>query len=70
MFSLTQGGNVGQFIGMLLMLTGMSKEEAAAGAMTLQAAFGILVYVGGFIASWIGRWRKGDISFFGWRKKI
>jgi hypothetical protein len=68
MFSLTQGGNVAQFIGMLLTLTGMSKEEAEAGAVTLQAAFGILVYVGGFLAAWIGRWRKGDITLAGFRK--
>ena len=68
MFSLTQGGNVGQFIGMVLMLTGMGKEEAEAGAITLMGAFGILVYVGGFIASWIGRFRKGDITLAGFRK--
>lgn len=68
MFSLTQGGNVGQFIGMVLVLTGMSQEEAVAGAVTLQAGFGILVYVGSFIAAWIGRFRKGDITLAGFRK--
>jgi len=70
LYSLTQKGNVGQLLGMILVLTGMSEEEAKAGAITLETAFGILVYVAAFIASWIGRYRKGDITFFGKRKDI
>ncbi len=68
MYSLTQGGNVGQMISFILVLIGMGNEEAEAGASALITSVGVIIYIASFVTAWIGRWRKGDITLAGFKK--
>lgn len=65
MFSLTQAGNYGQFISMLLIMTGMNKEEAETGSAALITAFGVGTYLISWASAWYGRYRHGDVSVLG-----
>lgn len=61
MFSLTQGGVLVAVVGSLLIKFGFS-EACSNEIISLSP-----VLVGG-VMSWIGRWRKGDITLAGFRK--
>ena len=60
-YSLTQGGILLAVAVPLVMRVGFS-ESCSNELVTI-----ILPLAGGVVA-WIGRWRKGDISIFGFRK--
>lgn len=65
-YSITQGGNIGQAISMILVLIGYSSpEEAEAASMSVLTTIGIFTYVISLATSWYGRFRKGDINIFG-----
>lgn len=65
MFSLTQAGNYGQFISMMLIMTGMNKEEAESGSAALVTAFGVGCYLISWVSAWYGRYRQGDVTVLG-----
>lgn len=67
-FSLTQAGNYGQFIAMVLVMTGMNQEDAQAGSAALVTAFGVFAYLVSWGAAWYGRYRKGDVTVLGVKK--
>ena len=68
MFSLTQAGNYGQFISMMLIMTGMNKEEAESGSAALVTVFGIGCYLISWASAWYGRYRSGEVTVLGFRK--
>lgn len=66
MYSLTQAGNIGQLIGLVLSLFGHNvAPEAIDGFLTV---LGAIISIGGLAVSWIGRYRKGDVTLGGWKK--
>lgn len=60
-FSLTQGGILIAVVGSIL--TSMGFSEVCTGEIITQ----IPLFVGGALA-WIGRWRQGDVTIFGFKK--
>lgn len=70
MFSLTQGGNYGQLISMIVMVIGFTKNPAEAEAVStaVMITVGLITYGISWIATFIGRYRKGDITPLGFRK--
>ena len=68
-YSLTQFGNVGQMISFFLVVIGFSTpEEAGAVTDSILVTVGVIVHLSSWIASWIGRYRIGDVDIFGWKK--
>lgn len=67
-YSLTQAGNLGQILSFILVMTGMSKEEADGGVAAVLITVGIVGHLVSFVAGWIGRFRKGDVTLTGFRK--
>ena len=66
MYSTTQAGNIAAFIGVAVILlrhfnVDITEEE-------LQTLAGAVLSFVGIITSWIGRYRKGDLSLSGFRK--
>ena len=62
-FSLTQGGNYVVLLGFILQLlkVNIATEE-------LTQFVNAALILGGLIVSWIGRYRKGDLTILGTRK--
>lgn len=69
MYSLTQAGSLGQMFGLFLIFTGLTQEQAEAGVAALYVLGGILTHVVAFGTAWYGRYRRGDITIFGFRKQ-
>jgi hypothetical protein len=70
-FSMTQGGNLGQLVSVVLLFIGFATDSADAEAKAnavIIIVLSLVVYVVSFGASWIGRWRAGDLKWFGARK--
>mgnify|MGYP001593198021 CR=1 FL=1 len=68
MFSITQAGNLIKLISAILVLIGarpFSEEETNA----LLIVLGMVGEFSGFMMSWIGRWRLGDINILGARRE-
>lgn len=66
MYSLTQTGNVTVIAGLLVTVLNYFKVSIA--QPELEAFIGAVIIAGGVIASWIGRYRKGDLTKLGFRK--
>jgi hypothetical protein len=66
--SLTQKGNIGQMVSFFLVLTGMSKEDAEAGAGAVFIVIGIIAHMLTWATTWYGRYRHGDIDILGFKK--
>ena len=62
-FSLTQSGNLVVLLGFILKVLGVEigTEEVT---KFVEAALVLI----GLIVSWVGRWRKGDLTILGFRK--
>lgn len=66
MYSVTQGANIAQLLGLLLSIFGTPVDSQAIDGF-LQV-LGALIAIVGFIVSWVNRYSKGDITFGGARK--
>lgn len=68
-YSVTQLGNVIKLISAILVVMGanpLSEEEANAIIITI----GLIGEAIGFLTSWFGRYRKGDLTIGGFRKEV
>lgn len=66
-YSLTQTGNLTAFIGVLYII--LQKIGIDVGQSELEQVAGAVVVIVGIITSWVGRYRKGDLTISGFRKK-
>jgi len=71
MYSMAQGGNLGQLISVILLVVGYTKDsaEAEATANAVLVTLGLVGYAISLVVSWVGRWRKGDLHLSGFRKE-
>ncbi len=65
-YSLTQGGNLAVILGMVMLVLkyfniNIAEEE-------IQILIGGILAVAGVVVSWVGRFRKGDLTIGGFRK--
>jgi len=65
--STTQAANIAKLVGLVLMLFGIKVEEGALAGFA--EVVGALITAGAILASWIDRYRKGDLSLGGFRLK-
>lgn len=68
MYSTTQFGSLGQIVSMALILAGFSKEDADLQAASVLVTIGLIGHIVSFVIAWYGRWKKGDINIFGFKK--
>ena len=66
-YSLTQGGNLAVIAGFIVLVLRHYRIEFISESEII-AVLGGLVVVGGVIASWYGRFRRGDLTIGGFRK--
>lgn len=66
-FSLTQAGNIVKLVSAILVLLGAQPfSESETNAIII--VIGLIGEAVGFLMSWIGRKRLGDLTWFGTRK--
>ena len=65
-YSLTQGGNLAAFIGVILLVLNHFNINIAQDE--IEVLIGGIVAVVGIATSWYGRWRKGDLKLGGARR--
>jgi len=65
-YSLTQSGNLGAIIGVVMLILNHYQVNIAEAEVTALIA-GVLSVLG-ILTSWLGRYRKGDLTVGGFRK--
>lgn len=66
MYSVTQGANVGQMIGLILMMFGSPVDSEAIDGFIMVC--GAIISAFSVVISYINRFSKGDLTFGGFRK--
>lgn len=65
-YSLTQGGNIAAFVGVLMLV--LKHYNVTIDESTVFTIIAGLVALGGVMTSWLGRYRQGDVTVGGWKK--
>ncbi len=65
-YSLTQAGNIAALVGFAMLVIQWFKLDVP--EVEIKTVIEAVVVLAGIIASWIGRFRKGDLNIFGFRK--
>lgn len=70
-YSLTQAGNLGQLVSVILLIVGFTKDpgEAQTTAEAIVTTIGAIGYIFSFLSAWIGRYRAGDVTPLGFKKE-
>jgi len=66
-YSMTQGGNLAVIIGMIMLVLKYFNVQIA--EEEIQILIGGVLAVVGVVVSWYGRFRKGDLTVGGFRRK-